>query len=137
MKKTVLALGALAVVAVSLFAANGMESVSAYRGDYTKVGPNHTEEREDAMEKAMKAKDFAAWKKLMTENGRTPGVLRVVDTQEEFNKFADAYALGKAGKTAEAEKLRSELGLGQGGGQGKGAGRGQNRSGNFVGANSN
>jgi hypothetical protein len=56
-------------------------------GDYAKQG-QITPKREAAMEKVMKAKDFAGWKKLMTENGRQPGVLRVIDTQAEFNKFA-------------------------------------------------
>lgn len=140
MKKGIVigAIAALMVIGVASFIA--IPAVSAYRGDYTKQGPNHTEAREAAMEKVMKAKDFAGWKKLMTENGRQPGVLRIVDTQAEFNKFVDAWTLGQAGKTAEAAKLRAELGLGQGGGRGMGGGsgmRGQNNGGNFVDANKN
>ena len=125
---------ATAVVGIALIA---MPAVSAYRGDNTKQGPNYTPAREVAMEKAFKAKDFAAWKKLMTENGRQPGVLRIVDTQVEFNKFADAWALAEQGKTVEAAKLRAELGLRQGNGMGRSGVRGQNNGGNFVDANKN
>jgi hypothetical protein len=98
--------------------------VMAYQGDYTKVGPNHTEAREDAMEKVMNTNDYEGWKKLMTEDGRTPGVLRKIDTQAEFLKFAEAYRLGKAGKTTEAVAIRAELGLGNGAGRGNGGGNG-------------
>jgi hypothetical protein len=134
------ALAAVAVVGVTLFT---IPVVSAYRGDNTKQGPNYTPAREAAMETALKAKDFTAWKKLMVEDGRQPGVLRIVDTQVEFNKFADAWALAEQGKTTEAAKLRAELGLGQGNGSGNGNGagrngaRGQNNGGKFVDANKN
>ncbi len=135
MKKTTL--GAIALVAVASvgIALVAMPSVAAYKGDYTKTGPNHTAERESALEEIMNKKDFAAWQKLMTANGATPGIMRKIDTQEEFNKFAEAWILGKQGKTAEAAKLRAELGLGQGGGAGRQGNRGQNNGGNFVDAN--
>lgn len=117
-----------AAVAVTVLAGLGImatqQSVYAYQGNYSAVGPNHTEEREDAMEKVMTSKDYTAWKALMTEDGRTPGVLRKIDTQAEFEKFAEAYQLGKAGKTTEANAIRTELGLGNGGGQGRGNGNG-------------
>lgn len=87
-------------------------TVQAYRGDYTKTGPNHNEERKKAMETIMKNKDFEAWKKLMTENGKNPRILRVIDTKEEFDKFAQVYEFIKAGKIEEANKIRTELGLG-------------------------
>lgn len=124
-------LGAVGL-AVGVLTVLGLSQVSAYRGDYTQVGPNHTEEREAAMTKVMDEKDYEGWKALMTEDGRTPGVLRKIDTQEEFDKFAEARRLGKEGKTAEANAIRSELGLGNG--QGKGSGNGQ-RGGGFVDAN--
>jgi len=125
-KKTLL----VAVLAMGVLGTVGISQVSAYRGDYTEVGPNHTEEREDAMVKVMAEKDYEGWKELMTEDGRTPGVLRKVDSQEEFNQFAQAYELGKDGKVEEANAIRSELGLGNGGGN-----KGQNRGGNFTDAN--
>ncbi|MFZ6022443.1 MAG: hypothetical protein ACOYT9_03165 [Patescibacteria group bacterium] len=134
MNKTLL-LGAVAITAIAGVTYFGMPQVAAYRGDMTKVGPYHTEEREAALEKVMKNKDFAGWKKLMTENGRTPGVLSKIDTQSEFDKFAQAWILSKEGKTAEAAKLRAELGLGQGSrGSGKGQGQGRNGAG-FVDTN--
>lgn len=127
--------GVAAVAALAGVIYLGIPHVAAYKGDMTKVGPFHTAERESAMEKIMKNKDFAGWKKLMTENGRNPGVLGKIDTQAEFEKFAQAWLLSKEGKTAEAAKIRSELGLGQGG---RGAGRGQGRNGaGFVDTNNN
>ena len=129
MNKKILGVVGLAVGVLTVL---GLSQVSAYRGDYTQVGPNHTEEREAAMTKVMEEKDFESWKALMTEDGRTPGVLRKIDTQEEFERFAEARRLGKEGKTAEANAIRSELGLGNG--QGKGSGHGQ-RGGEFVDAN--
>ena len=123
MNKKLLVVGILAIGAFALLT-QIPSKVVAYQGDYNQVGPYHTQEREDAMEKIMKAKDFEGWKKLMSANGRTPGVLRKVDTKAEFDKFAQAYLLGKAGKTTEAQAIRTELGLGSGGGQGRGSGNG-------------
>ena len=123
MKTKLITLSVLAVATLGLFAVANTQ-VFAYQGDYSKVGPNHTEEREDAMEKVMNTNDYEGWKKLMTEDGRTPGVLKKVDTQAEFLKFAEAYKLGKAGKTTEAAAIRAELGLGNGMGNGQGGGRG-------------
>ena len=73
-----------------------------------------------------------------------------VVTEENFSKFAEAHKLGTEGKTAEADAIRTELGLrtsngekggygrGQGKGNeqgGKGENRGQNQGGNFTDAN--
>lgn len=127
-KKTLL----VAVLAIGVLGVLGISQVSAYKDDYTEVGPNHTQEREDAMAKVMAEKDYEGWKELMTEDGRTPGVLRKVDSQEEFNQFAEAYELGKDGKVEEANAIRSELGLGNGNGGGN---KGQNKGGNFTDAN--
>lgn len=113
--------GILGVIALN----GGM--AEAYQGDYSAVGPNHTPEREAAMEQVMTEVDYNAWKSLMTEDGRTPGVLRKIDTEAEFAKFAEAYKLGKAGKTEEANAIRAELGLGNG--QGRGQGQGQRMGG--------
>jgi hypothetical protein len=126
MNNKLIAVGVLAIGAFTLLT-QLPNSALAYQGDYAVTGPNHTEVREEAMEKVMTSKDYEAWKKLMSEDGRTPGVLRKVDTKEEFDKFAQAYVLGKAGKTAEAQTIRAELGLGNGGGQVKGQGQGQGR----------
>lgn len=129
MKTKIVTLSVLALATLGLFAVANTQ-VLAYQGDYTKVGPNHTEEREEAMEKVMTTNDYEGWKKLMTEDGRTPGVLRKIDTKEEFAKFAEAYTLGHAGKTAEANAIRTELGLGNGSGNGGGNGSGNRGAGN-------
>lgn len=137
MKGKNIAITAIVGVATLGLAAIMLPSAAAYRGDYTVKGPNATPEREAAMTKVMESKDYAGWKALLTENGRNPGVLRVIDTQEEFNTFVEAWKLGKEGKTEEAAKLRAELGLGQGKGAGRSGMRGQNHGGQFVDANQN
>lgn len=126
MNKKILLLGVLVFSVFSIF---GISRVSAYRGDYTVFGPNHTEERELEMAKVMEEKDYDGWKTLMTEDGREPGVLRKVTSQEDFDKFAEAYRLAHEGKTEEANAIRSELGLGNGQRNGSG---GQHKGGNFV-----
>lgn len=120
MNKKVLVVVGLAVFGLTLF---GLTKASAYRGDYTKVGPNHTEARETQMQKIMEERNYEAWKALMTQDGRQPGVVRKIQNQEEFNKFAEAYKLGKEGRTAEATALRQQLGLGNGQGR-RGGGKG-------------
>lgn len=108
--------GVLGLVALTAPAAE------AYRGDYSVKGPNYTVERETAMQAVMQSNDYEGWKKLMTANGNNPGVLRKIDTKEEFLKFAEAYRLAHAGKTAEAAAIRTSLGLGNGGGMHNGSG---------------
>lgn len=122
MNKTTLGLGALAL----FLGVAGISGVAlAYRGDVNVKGPNYTPERHEAMEKAFENKDYDAWKNLMQGKGN---VTRVI-TEENFAKFAEVHELMEEGKTAEAQKVRQELGLGlhNGAGQGMGMGRGMNR----------
>jgi len=133
MKTNIATFAVLAVASLGLFAVANTQ-VLAYQGDYTKTGPNHTEEREAAMETVMTTNNYEAWKTLMTEDGRTPGVLKKIDTKEEFTKFAQAYTLGQAGKTAEANVIRAELGLGNGSGSGNGSANRGSGNGNCVNA---
>jgi hypothetical protein len=100
------------------------QAVLAYRGDPTVMGPNYTEERHTAMEKAFETKDYNAWKTLMAGRGR---VTQVVNAQN-FSKFAEAHELAEQGKTAEANKIRAELGLGLHNGSGMGQGMGYGRT---------
>jgi hypothetical protein len=86
------------------------KAVEAYRGDPAVAGPNYTEERHTAMEKAFKAKDYNAWKNLMQGRGR---VTQVVNAQN-FARFAEAHELAQQGKIVEANQIRQELGLGMG-----------------------
>lgn len=133
---TKILIGAIAVVAVSGTLVMLPKAV-AYQGNPSVVGPNHTVEREAVLTQIMSKRDFAAWKAFMTESGRKPGVLRIVDTQEEFNVFAEAWELSRTGNAADfvkAQELREKLGLGAGQGR-RGGNRGQNNGGNFVDAN--
>jgi hypothetical protein len=100
------------------------QAVLAYRGDPTVKGPNYTEERHTAMEKAFETKDYNAWKTLMAGRGR---VTQVVNAQN-FAKFAEAHELAEQGKLTEANKIRAELGLGLQNGSGVGQGMGYGRT---------
>lgn len=97
------------------------QAALAYRGDPTVKGPNYTEERHTAMEKAFETRDYNAWKALMAGRGR---VTQVINAQN-FAKFAEAHELAEQGKLNEANAIRTELGLGlkNGSGQGMGYGR--------------
>ena len=117
MTKTTMFLGAAALVAAAAILLPG--TVLAYRGDATVKGPNYTVERHDDMTEAFANKDYNAWKALMGDKGVTRKI-----TAANFTKFAAAHDLAFQGKTAEAAKIRAELGLGQGSGSGNGSGMG-------------
>lgn len=121
MKKTLITLGTIASVLGGLFVLTG--TATAYRGDPSVVGPNFTEERHQAMEKAFENNDFQAWKNLMQGKGR---VVQVVN-EENFSRFAEAHRLAEEGKLDEAKQIRTELGLGLQNGTGNGFGQGQGR----------
>jgi hypothetical protein len=97
------------------------QAALAYKGDPNVRGPNCTQERHEAMEKAFDNNDYNAWKNLMQGKGKVTEVIN----EKNFAKFAQAHKLAEQGKTAEANKIRTELGLGQqnGSGQSKGYGR--------------
>lgn len=123
-KKIVLGLGALALV---LGISGAMTSnASAFRGDTSVKGPNYSVERHATMEKAFETNDYLAWKNLMQNQGR---VTQIVN-EDNFAKFAEAHKLAQSGDIAGAQKIRQELGLGNGFGQrmgnvfGKGINRG-------------
>ena len=126
MKKTTLGLGALALTLGVIGISAG--TALAYQGDPTVKGPNYSIERHEAMEKAFENKDYDAWKNLMQGKGRVSQVVN----KDNFSKFAEAHELMEQGKTAEAQQIRQELGLGLQNGSGKGMGgagmhRGMNR----------
>lgn len=93
-------------------------AAAAYQGNPAVKGPNYTAERHEAMEKAFETKDFAAWKNLMNGRGRVSQVVN----EGNFAKFAESHELTEQGKTAEAAKIRQELGLGMQNGSGSGNG---------------
>jgi len=99
--------------------------VEAYRGNLSIQGPNYTEERHDAMTKAFANKDYNLWKSLVSGNkGRVGQVIN----EANFGRFVEAHNLALQGKTDEANKIRTELGLGlrNGSGNGQGMGYGKN-----------
>ncbi len=122
-----LAVAGAAAYSVSAFAAEGRIG---------QFGPNYTPERHAQMQQAFDSNNYAAWKEQMGNRGAT----RVV-TEQNFARFTQMHQLMLEGKTDEANKIRTELGLGQGAGRGQGmkasnqGQRGQNRGGNFVDAN--
>lgn len=138
-------LGAVALVAIILSGAYSFSS--AYRGDYTKKGPNYTEEKHQAMEKAFENNDYNAWKEQMGGRGRVSEVVN----EDNFSKFAEAHKLAENKKYVEADAIRKDLGLRTRDGERAGAGygnknghkrgqmnngnRGQNQGGNFVDTN--
>lgn len=125
MKTKLIVLGTLAIALLGVIAFT-TKGADAYRGDYTQVGPNHTEEREVEMEKIFETKDYDAWVELMTQDGRRPGVVDKI-SEEDFPAFVQAHELAEQGDTAGAEKIRQELGLGQGERKGNGNSAGQGR----------
>jgi len=122
MNKTSILLGLTALVIGG--AAIAPQVAFAYKGDPAVKGPNYTEERHTAMEKAFEKKDYNAWKTLMAGRGR---VTQVINAQN-FSKFAQAHELAEQGKTDEANKIRTELGLGLHNGTGTGQGMGYGRA---------
>jgi hypothetical protein len=97
------------------------QTALAYKGDPSVKGPNCTQERHEAMEKAFDNNDYNAWKNLMQGKGRATQVVNA----QNFAKFAQAHKLAEQGKIAEASKIRAELGLGLQNGSGQGSGYGR------------
>lgn len=85
------------------------KTTEAYQGNPNVKGPNYSEQRHEAMEKAFEKKDYNAWKNLMQGRGRVTQVIN----EKNFAKFAYAHELAEQGKLQEAQKIRLELGLGQ------------------------
>lgn len=119
MKHTSIILGISALVIGGMILAP--DSVQAYKGDPNVKGPNYTAERHEAMTQAFEKNDYNAWKNFMQGRGR---VTQVVN-EKNFARFAEAHKLALAGKKAEADKIRAELGLGMKNGSGQGCGYGK------------
>jgi hypothetical protein len=120
--KKLLTVSALALGAGLIFIATN--SALAYRGDVNVKSPNYTPERHEAMTKAFEQNDYTAWKAQMQGRGRVTQVV----TEQNFARFSEMHKLQLEGKTTEANKIRTELGLGQGNGSGRGAGCGMGRN---------
>lgn len=120
MNKQTIVLGIVAVIAMGVILTP--QIAFAYKGNPAVKGPNYTDERHAAMEKAFETKNYTAWKELMAGRGR---VLDVVNAQN-FAQFAKAHELAEEGKITEANAIRTELGLGLHNGTGMGRGMGYN-----------
>lgn len=109
--------GILSIAALTI----ALQPAFAYQGDPTQKGPNYSPERHEQMEKAFESNNYTDWKNLMNGRGR---VTQVVN-EGNFARFAEAHRLAEQGKTDDAQKIRQELGLGNG----KGSGQGKNFNG--------
>ena len=78
----------LTMISTSKVSASDEESVVTY-------GPNHTVEREADMVEVMESKDFEAWKELMTEDGRSPGVLEKLILRTNLRNLLKHFYLQK------------------------------------------
>jgi len=130
----------------------GMTSVGIYAmasaDEANNRGRNYSPERHERMERAFENNNYEDWKTEMEKNTRKGRVMDVVN-KENFSKFAQMHKLREEGKSDEANKIRTELGLranagergghgygkgeGKGNGEGRGNGehRGENRGGHF------
>jgi len=105
MNKKILIGGLLTLTVAGLITKNSL----AYQDDPNKVGPNYNPQRHEAMLKAFEKKDYNAWKNLMGDRPITKKI-----NASNFSKFIEMRNLMQQGKKTEADKIRAELGLGQG-----------------------
>ena len=80
----------------------------AYRGDFSKDGPNYTSDLEAQITEVMTSGDYYGWKNLI-ENKVGDGVSDGTITKDNFNKFVEAWKLANEGKIKEANTIRREL----------------------------
>lgn len=113
----------LGVFALGMIALLGVGFVAAYQGNYSVQGPDYSDERDNAMHNAFDNLDYDAWVSLMTESGRNPRVLTVVN-ENNFATFVEAH---EAGNSEKATELRAKLGLRNGSGPKDGAGFGNGK----------
>jgi hypothetical protein len=106
-------IGIIAIVAVVFIAFVASNSAYAYKGNSEIKGPYYSEDRHLEMEKAFDNLDYDAWKNLMSQNNMHPRVLDVV-TKDNFARFAEMHKAKESGDLETANKIRSELGLGNG-----------------------
>lgn len=105
-KKITFPIGVIALVS----AAGVAYAAYAYQGDPDRRGPNFSGERYEAMQKAFENEDYNAWKTLMNGGGQVTKVIN----EDNFARFSEMHRLMLEGRYGEANKIRDELGLGQG-----------------------
>lgn len=94
---------------VTLFLAGGLiaSSAYAYQGNPNVPGPNYNAERHNAMQTAFQTGNYNLWKANVPANSKPARTI----TSETFSKFAQMRILMLQGKTEEANKIKTELGL--------------------------
>lgn len=80
----------------------------AYRGDFSRRGPNYTPEFESRMTDIMTHEDYEGWRGLIKEKVGNTKMVEVI-TKENFSKFAEAWRLAKEGKIREANSIRRQI----------------------------
>jgi hypothetical protein len=103
----------LSVFALGMIVLMGVGFIAAYQGDYSVKGPNHSEDRYETMEQIFDSLDYDAWVSFMTENGRSPRVLEVVN-KDNFVTFVEAREAFQSGNLELAREFREELDLNNG-----------------------
>jgi hypothetical protein len=115
------------------------DTVSAAGAVASGYGRCYSADRHAKVWQAFADNDYTAWKEAMTEGDCHPRVVDLVNA-DNFEKFATAQKLAAEGKTAEADAIRTEIGLPkladrgagcggmhQGNGKGKGKGKGMGK----------
>ena len=75
----------------------------AYQGD----SPNYSSDFKSKITKIMSNKDYQGWKNLVEEKVGSQPTNTI--TQDNFDKFVEAWKLANEGKIKEANKLRREI----------------------------
>jgi hypothetical protein len=105
-RRIIFPIGVIALVS----AAGVAYAAYAYQGDPGSRGPNFSQQRYEAMQKAFENNDYNAWKDLMDGKGEVSQVIN----EGNFSRFSEMHRLMAEGKYDEANQIRKELGLGQG-----------------------
>lgn len=114
MNKKVL-IGSIALAVVSL-AGVGIFAANAANNGFG--SPWASQEKADAVQKAIENKDYSAWKGAMSDmmSERMNSKFSRI-TPDNFGKFSEMHKLMQEGKFEEAQKIREELGMPIGGGR--------------------
>lgn len=113
-----LVLTVLAISTVSVFAATDSTTPSSTITDGDRTAKfQEFKAKQDEVLKAVLAGDYDTWYGLMTENGRTPKILDVIN-KDNFAEFSKAHQLME-----ESRQIMTDLGVNKGMGMGIGGGR--------------
>ncbi|MDD4050059.1 MAG: hypothetical protein PHX47_03570 [Candidatus ainarchaeum sp.] len=88
-------------------------TVSAYRGDLTKLGPNYDPVVHANMQSAIEAGDYQAWNNIVSLRDNNSKITTYI-TEENFEDYSKAYLDAINGNPGSLQEFRASLGLGQG-----------------------